>query len=181
MHIQESGSDGVESIKNLHLLAFGNPEGQMVSDLTANLLNENSSVEIISLVALEDKEDEENKDIIGHVIFSPVFLEKTKDHFAYILAPLGVTPELQKHGIGSSLVRHGLDVISKLGSFIVFVYGDPDYYSRFGFTTDFANDYIPPYPLQFPEGWQALKSGSATFPEGGTIRCMDSLNNPELW
>ena len=61
------------------------------------------------------------------------------------------------------------------------VYGDPQYYSRFGFNTDLAMNFIPPYTLQFPDGWHALKLNSAVFPEGGEITCVESLNNPGLW
>lgn len=175
MHIREATLDDAENIKHVHLQAFDNSEAQMVSDFAVNLLNENYPVKIISLVAIE------NNEIVGHIAFSPVFFENTNVHFGYILAPLAVSPRFQKNKIGSSLVKYGLDAVSNLGSFIVFVYGDPQYYFRFGFKTDLAKNFMPPYTLQFPEGWHALKLNSAVFPEGGTITCVDSLNNPDLW
>jgi putative acetyltransferase len=175
MQIREATIDDAENIKNVHLQAFDNSEAQMVSDFAVNLLNENHPVKIISLVAIE------NNEIVGHTAFSPVFFESTNEHFGYILAPLAVSPEFQKNKIGSSLVKYGLDTISNIGSFIVFVYGDPQYYSRFGFKTDLAKNFIPPYTLQFPEGWHALKLNSAVFPEGGKITCVESLNDPTLW
>jgi putative acetyltransferase len=175
MHIREATIDDAESIKNVHLQAFDNSEAQMVSDMAVNLLNENHPVKIISLVAIE------NDEIVGHVAFSPVFFESTHEHFGYILAPLAVSPKYQKNNIGSSLVKYGLDSISNKGAFIVFVYGDPQYYCRFGFKTDLAKSFMPPYTLQYPEGWHALKLNSAVFPEGGTITCVDSLNDPNLW
>lgn len=147
----------------------------MVSDLAINLLNENHPVKIISLVVIK------NSGIVGHTAFSPVFFESTNEHFGYILSPLAVSPKFQKNNVGSSLVKYGLDTISNIGSFIVFVYGDPQYYSRFGFKTDLATNFIPPYTLQFPEGWHAMKLNSAVFPEGGKITCVDSLNDPNLW
>ena len=164
-----------EGIKNLHLQAFDNSEAELVSGFAVNLLHEKSTINIISLVAID------NDAIIGHTAFSPVFLDSTNEHFGYILAPLAVSPKFQKIKIGSSLVEYGLDTISNIGSFIVFVYGDPQYYSKFGFETALAKNFIPPYTLQFPEGWQALKLNSAVFPEGGKITCVDSLNDPDLW
>ncbi|MEA1980593.1 MAG: N-acetyltransferase [candidate division Zixibacteria bacterium] len=155
--------------------AFDNSEAQMISDFAVNLLNENHPVKTISLVAIE------NNEIVGHTAFSPVFFESTNEHFGYILTPLAVSPKFQKNKIGSSLVNYGLDIISNIGSFIVFVYGDPQYYSRFGFKTDLSKNFIPPYTLQFPEGWHALKLNSAVFPEGGIITCVDSLNDSNLW
>ena len=43
-----------------------------------------------------------------------------------------------------------------MGVDILFVYGDPKYYSRFGFSADAAVRYIPPYRLQYPFGWQGI-------------------------
>ena len=147
----------------------------MVADFTVNLLNENHPVKIISIVATE------NSEIIGHVAFSPVYLESNNEHFGYILAPLAISPEFQRNNTGSSLVNYGLDMISGMGPFIVFVYGDPQYYSRFGFSVDMARNFIPPFELQFPEGWHALILNDAVIPGGGNITCVDSLHDPELW
>ena len=175
MQIREANISDAENIKNVHLQAFDSSEAQMVSDFAVNLLNENHRIKIISLVAVEGNE------IVGHVAFSPVYDESTKEHFGYILAPLAVSPEFQKNEIGSSLVKYGLDIILNTGSFVVFVYGDPHYYSRFGFKSDLAKRFIPPYTLQFPEGWLALELNSAVFSEGGKISFVDSLNDPDLW
>lgn len=175
MQIREATIDDAENIKHVHLQAFDDSEARMVSDFAVNLLNENHPGKIISLVAIE------NNEIVGHIAFSPVYLESTNEHLGYILAPLAVAPRFQKNKTGSSLVKHGLGTISDIGSSIVFVYGDPQYYSRFGFKTDLAKNFIPPYTLQFPEGWQALRLNSAVFPEGGRIICVDSLDDPDLW
>ncbi len=123
----------------------------------------------------------DNDLIIAHTAFSPVFLDSTNEHFGYILAPLAVLPTHQKNRVGFTIVRHGLDTISSLGAFIVFVYGDPQYYSRFGFTTDQAQNFTPPYTLQYPEGLQAMTLNSSVFPEGGKFKCVNSLNEPKLW
>jgi putative acetyltransferase len=175
MQIREATIDDAENIKDVHLQAFDNSEAQIISNFAINLLNESHSVEIISLVAIE------NNEIVGHTAFSPVFLENTHEHFGYILAPLAVSPKFQNNKIGSSLVKYGLDAIATRGSFIVFVYGDHKYYSRFGFELDLAKNFMPPYALKFPEGWHALRINSADFPEGGTLICVDSLNDPNLW
>ena len=175
MQIGEATSHDAEDIRNLYLQAFDDSEARKVSDLAVGLLKENHSVKTISLVAII------NTKIVGHIAFSPVLLAATNAHLGYILAPLAVSADFQHRGIGSSLIRHGLDMIYRTGSFIVFVYGDPDYYSRFGFRADLARHYVPPHTLRFPKGWQALKLKSDNFPEGGKIACVDSLNDPELW
>ena len=112
---------------------------------------------------------------------SPRQLDSTNEHFGYILAPLAVLPTHQRNRVGSTIVRHGLDNISSLSSFIVFVYGDPKYYSRFGFKTELARNFTPPYTLKYPEGWQVIKFNSIVFPEGGKFKCVNSLNDSKLW
>lgn len=164
-----------EGIKNLYLQAFDNSEAELVSGFAVNLLHEKSTINIISLVAID------NDAIIGHTAFSPVFLDSTNEHFGYILAPLAVLPTHQNNRVGSTIVNHGLDIISSLGAFIVFVYGDPQYYSRFGFKTVLAQNFTPLYTLQYAEGLQAMKFNCTVFPEGGKFKCVNSLNGPKLW
>jgi putative acetyltransferase len=48
---------------------------------------------------------------------------------------MAVLPAYQQRGIGSQLVREGLQECQRLGYDIVFVLGHPAYYSRFGFRT----------------------------------------------
>ncbi|WP_199487445.1 GNAT family N-acetyltransferase [Actinomadura spongiicola] len=51
-----------------------------------------------------------------------------------MLSPLAVRPEYSRRGIGSALVRHGLEICAERAVPLVFLEGDPAYYSRFGFT-----------------------------------------------
>ncbi len=82
----------------------------------------------LSLVA------EIESDVVGHILFSPIHIEtESGDVSALALAPMAVLPNFQKRGIGSQLVRAGLDVSRQAGHAIVVVLGHPDYYPRFGF------------------------------------------------
>jgi putative acetyltransferase len=49
------------------------------------------------------------------------------------LAPLAVLPEYQRQGIGSALVKAGLQILHSRCCPFVMVLGHPGYYSRFGF------------------------------------------------
>ena len=175
MQIREAKIEDYKDIKNLYFQAFNDLEAELVSQVAVNLLHDKSTINIISLVAID------NDAIIGHTAFSPIFLDKKDRHFGYILAPLAVSLTHQKKGVGSTIVKHGLDIITSFGAFIVFVYGAPQYYSKFGFKTDLAQKFTPPYSLQYPEGWQAMKLNSAVFPQGGKIKCVNALNDPRLW
>ena len=83
---------------------------------------------IVSLVA------EENGEVVGHIMFSPVSLSGHPRLKLMGLAPMAVTPEHQRKGFGSALVRAGLEQCKQLGFAAVVVLGHPDYYPRFGFS-----------------------------------------------
>ena len=120
--------------------------------------------------------------LLGHVAFSPVFERGAGDCVAYILAPLAVVPQSQKKGVGKALVEVGLKEVARLGATTVLVYGDPEYYSRFGFQVEAAERFAPPYALQYPTGWQAVALGEGGSPsEPVAFTCVAPLNQPDLW
>lgn len=55
------------------------------------------------------------------------------EHSVLTFGPISILPELQKQGIGSALIRHSFSQAQTLGYEAVLIYGDPEYYSRFGF------------------------------------------------
>jgi putative acetyltransferase len=76
----------------------------------------------------------QSDEIVGHIAFSPVKVESEHSKFdAIALAPMAVLPACQRKGIGSQLVRAGLEECRHLGNEIVVVLGHPNYYPRFGF------------------------------------------------
>ena len=81
----------------------------------------------VSLVAAE------NQDVIGHIMFTPVKLEAFDKLHLMSLAPMAVSPSLQRGGVGTQLVKAGLQRCSALGVGAVAVLGHPEYYPRFGF------------------------------------------------
>jgi putative acetyltransferase len=80
------------------------------------------------------------------VLFSPVTLaEVPHAPFASGLAPLAVLPEHQKHGVGSALVRAGLDACRRRGFRAAIVLGHRAFYPRFGFSAQLAQQITAPY------------------------------------
>jgi putative acetyltransferase len=86
-----------------------------------------SGVPLVSLVA------EQNGMIVGHILFSPMTDAEGHDVPIAGLAPMAVVPGHQQQGIGSALVRAGLEQCKVAGFHAVIVLGHPDYYPRFGF------------------------------------------------
>jgi putative acetyltransferase len=83
---------------------------------------------VVSLVA------EDNEAIVGHIMFSPVSLSGHAGLKIMGIGPMAVAPEHQRKGIGSALVRVGLERCKQLGFGAVIVLGHPEYYPRFGFS-----------------------------------------------
>jgi putative acetyltransferase len=83
---------------------------------------------VVSLVA------DDNGTIVGHIMFTPVSLSGHPGLKVMGLAPMAVAPEHQCQGIGSALVRAGLEQCRQLGFVAVVVLGHPQYYPRFGFS-----------------------------------------------
>ncbi len=72
--------------------------------------------------------------VAGHILFSPVTVEcRGLESRAMGLGPMAVAPEHQRRGIGSRLVRGGLEACRAIGEHVVFVLGHDGYYPRFGF------------------------------------------------
>lgn len=84
--------------------------------------------------------------VVGHILFSDLpILTATGTVAALALAPMAVLPEYQNGGIGSALVKRGLDECRVHGHRIVIVLGHPRFYRRFGFSPDLAKPLASPY------------------------------------
>jgi putative acetyltransferase len=135
IRIRDEAAGDLNAIRSLHEQAF---ETQAEAELV-NLLRARGKG-VISLVAEMDRE------IVGHILFSPVSIEPPAPGWnALGLAPLAVIPRLQRQGIGSKLVKSGLQRSRQTGIELVFVLGHPNYYPKFGFTQatacGFENEY----------------------------------------
>lgn len=96
----------------------------------------------LSLVALDGAE------IVGHVLFTRAAIrDGDTSHPGLALAPVAITPSHQRKGIGSALIRRGLELASALGHGVVIVVGHPEYYPRFGFVPASARGIRAPFPV----------------------------------
>ena len=122
MIIREERQGDAERIRRVNLAAF---ETGTEADLVDALRRR--ATPLVSLVA------EDDADIIGHILFSPVTVTSAPGLILMGLAPMAVVPGRQRQGVGSTLVREGLERCRQLNVAGVVVLGHPEYYPRFGF------------------------------------------------
>lgn len=116
-----------DAVHRLNLAAFDNgPEAALVDRLRS------ACPDYLAFVAVEDGA------VVGHILFTPAAVDGCSAA-GMGLAPMAVLPSHQRKGIGSRLVRHGLDCLRQAGCPFVIVLGHPEYYPRFGF--ELASNY----------------------------------------
>jgi len=122
---------------------------------------------LVSLVA------ESSERIVGHILFSPARMSGHPELLIMGLAPMGVLPGRQRRGVGSALVRAGLEACRQLGVSVVVVLGHPAYYPRFGFLPssrfDISSEYDVPeevfMAIELQPNALAKKSGKVCYHE----------------
>lgn len=77
---------------------------------------------------------EHDGEVVGHVHLSWGWLD-APDRLVdvLVLSPLSVAPAVQRRGLGGALVGRAISAAEELGAPLLFLEGDPAYYSRFGF------------------------------------------------
>jgi predicted N-acetyltransferase YhbS len=73
--------------------------------------------------------------IVGQIVYSRGRLKYTHGAEKEVVSfgPVSVLPAFQKQGIGSSLITHTINLAREMRFPAICIYGDPRYYSRFGF------------------------------------------------
>jgi putative acetyltransferase len=163
--IEREGVDDATAVRAVHLAAFPT---QLEADLV-DLLRANGNA-AVSLVARSGDE------IVGHVLFSPVTVERGSEVVArgLGLAPLAVMPAQQRKGIGAALVRAGIEECRNKGTPFVVVLGGPEYYQRFGFVR--ASDFGLANEYGAMDEFMVLALGDAALPaSGGLVRYGDEF------
>ena len=151
MELREELPDDKESVREIHLRAFGD-HGLVVADLVDTLRETITPKDGLSLVAGHDGQ------IVGQVMFTRSLLDAPRRLVeVHVLSPLAVMPGYQKRGIGSALVRKGLKALARRAVPLVFLEGDLGHYSRFGFAPGGDLGFRKP-SLRIPDGaFQAIR------------------------
>lgn len=121
--IRREQRDDIPALRLVNDTAFGQPAESSTVDAIRR-----ACPDAVSLVAVDSDR------IVGHIFFSPVVVSDASGATQGMgLAPMAVLPESQRQGIGSMLVRAGIEVMRDRGCPFIIVLGHPEYYPRFGF------------------------------------------------
>jgi len=179
LKIRKSTESERKEILNIHNQAFGKDKGPEIAKLVDDLLNDETAMPILSLVAVE-----KNK-LVGHILYTKAVITNTEISIsAQILAPLAILPKEQKKGIGEKLINEGLRILEISGTDLVFVLGHPTYYPRCGFIPAGEKGFEAPYPIpeEHSEAWMILELKDGVLESNsGKIQCSKVLNEPQHW
>ena len=115
-----------QAIRELIIKAFTNhPFSNQTEHLIVDELRKQDSLSISLVAELESE-------IIGHIAFSEILVNQQQVNW-FGLAPVSVHPKYQNRGVGSALIKAGLEQLKELGANGCVLVGEPDYYTRFGF------------------------------------------------
>lgn len=94
-----------------------------------NIRKTNSFVKELDFVACNEEE------VISNILYSKakVVDDYNEEHEVLCMGPISVLPSYQRKGIGSLLMKHSIKAARMLGYSGIILYGNPNYYHRFGF------------------------------------------------
>lgn len=168
----------IEEVKQLFTKTFtdseGQSEGSLIGNLAFELISSTNDNELECFVAIE------NEKIIGSIIFSKLTFESKVN--AFILGPVATHTNYQGKGIAQKLINFGLNSLKEKRVELAFTYGDPNFYSKVGFSPISETVAKAPLKLTYPEGWlaQSLVSDKIETITGNSY-CVEAFNKPEYW
>jgi predicted N-acetyltransferase YhbS len=152
----------------------GEKEGKLIGDLASGLCSNIDNQEIICFGAYE------NESLIGSIFFTRLRFDEPIR--IYMLAPVAVSIEHQRKGIGQALINYGLNELKNRSVSVAITYGDPSFYSKVGFEPLSENVIQAPLKLSMPVGWlgQSLTDDPIpTINERPT--CVKEFYDPVYW
>jgi len=118
-----------------------------------------------------------NNKIIGHIAYVETKIKDVdKEYDVLTFGPLSVLPEYQGNGVGEKLIEHTKSLAKERGYKAIVIYGDPNYYQKFGFKQSKLfgitnNDGKYPAALLVLELYQdALRGVRGIFDEGSAYQ-----------
>lgn len=169
VEIRESMQADVSAIESLYPEAF--PDEDLLP-LVRDLLHDAAiAVSLVGAFGLQ---------IVGHAVFTKCGVVGSSVKAA-LLGPLAVAPAWQGRGIGSAIVRAGIQRLRDANVDLVCVLGDPAFYGRLGFLPETHVE--PPFrlPAEWRRAWQSQYLDATTVPCNGRLTVPPQWQQPALW
>jgi len=170
--------NNADEIEQLFIKTFsdseGRSEGEVIGRLVRDFMDNTDAHDLYCFIATE------NEQIIGSIFFTRMTFESGIN--AFILSPVATHTDQQGKGVGQQLINYGLDTLKENGVELAITYGDPNFYSKVGFSVITEQVVPAPLKLEYPEGWLAQSLvGDEIEPIAGKSSCVEALNKPEIW
>ncbi len=131
IEIRNTAKRDYKSTENLTREAFWNLYNPGCSEhfILHKLRESKGYVEELDLIAIHKGE------LVGHIISTKakVIDAKGNEHQVLCVGPFAVSPNLQGKGIGAKLIKQSIKKANEMGFSGMILFGNPNYYSRFGF------------------------------------------------
>ncbi len=164
----------VQLFTSVFTASEGKQEGKLIGSLSLELASTIDDEETVCFGAYD-----------GDVLTGAIFftqLQFSDPVRVYMLAPVAVCTEQQGKGIGQSLIRYGLDEITKWSVRVAVTYGDPSFYSKVGFRALSEDVIKAPLELSMPFGWLGQSLTEDPIPViHERPMCVKPFRNPAYW
>ncbi|MGH1461119.1 MAG: GNAT family N-acetyltransferase [Neptuniibacter sp.] len=152
----------------------GEKEGVLIGSLSSRLALNTDNEEIICFGAYE------NESLIASIFFTHLKFNNAIQ--VYMLAPVAVSTEYQRKGIGQALINYGINELKKRSASVAVTYGDPSFYSKVGFHALSENVIQAPLKLSMPFGWLGQSLTGEPIPAiNERPVCVKEFNDPVYW
>ena len=118
------------AVENITREAFWNHHAPGCDEhlLIHNLRKSSEFIKELDFVAVR------NNEVIGNIVYVKAKVKNNGfEHNILTFGPISVLPEYQNKGVGGKLINHTVGLSKEMGYRGIIIYGDPEYYKRFGF------------------------------------------------
>lgn len=131
IELRPEGPADFRAVEELTRNAFWNHHAPGCDEhYLAHILRESSNfVPELDYVAVHDGK------VVGNIMYTraKIVLDRGGEREVLCFGPLAVDPAFQGRGVGGALIERTKTLARELGYKAILIFGDPEYYSRFGF------------------------------------------------
>jgi putative acetyltransferase len=165
--VREATSEDFDIIREIVAAAYG---GEETAGLFDGLRDSTAWLDV-AFVA-EDKDR-----VVAAACFTRAWLDApTRIFEVLVLSPVAVLPDKQRAGIGTLLVRESLQLLGDRDEPLVFLEGDPGFFSRVGFISGEELHFQPPSSRVPEPAFQV-----ATLPGYDRATMTGAVVYPDVW